>query len=168
MRGFVCLLLCLLVYPLFAQKYAVIDVEYILNKIPEYKLAEVKLKDITTSWQKEIDNDQAEIDKMNKNFLAEQYFLTERLKEKRRADIEHRENELRNLQTRRFGFQGDLFKQRQILIKPIQDRVYNAIQRIALSRGYDCVFDKSQGITVIYSDPKVDKSEEILRELGIK
>jgi outer membrane protein len=79
-----------------------------------------------------------------------------------------KEKELRNLQRQRFGFEGDLFKKRQELIKPIQDKVYNAVQKLSVARGYDFVLDKSEGITIIFADPKLDKSEDVLRELGIR
>ena len=79
-----------------------------------------------------------------------------------------KEKEIRDLQKKRFGYEGDLFKERQKLVKPIQDKVYNAIQKIAVARVYDFILDKSEGITVIFADPKLDKSDEVLRELGIK
>ena len=79
-----------------------------------------------------------------------------------------KEKEIRELQKRRFGYEGDLFKERQKLVKPIQDKVYNAVQKIAVARSYDFILDKSEGITVIFADPKLDKSEDVLKELGIK
>ena len=105
---------------------------------------------------------------MYKNFEAEQFMLTEELKKKREDELFVREKEIRELQKRRFGYEGDLFKERQRLVKPVQDRVYNAIQKIAIARAYDFVLDKSEGITVIFADPKLDKSDEILKEMGIK
>lgn len=151
-----------------AQRYAIIDTKYILEKIPEYKDADRKLQAVAEQWQKEIDNKQAELDKMYKNFEAEQYMLSDELKKKREDELFNKEKEIRDLQKKRFGYEGDLFKERQKLVKPIQDRVYTAIQKISVSRGYDFVLDKSEGITVIFADPKIDKSEDILRELGIK
>jgi outer membrane protein len=90
------------------------------------------------------------------------------LKKKREDELFNKEKEIRDLQKKRFGYEGDLFKERQKLVKPIQDRVYTAIQKIAVGRGYDFVLDKSEGITVIFADPKIDKSEDVLKELGIK
>ena len=150
------------------QRYAIIDTRYILEKIPEYKEAEKKLQAVSEQWQKEIDEKQAQLDKMYKNYEAEQYMLTEELKKKREDEIFYKEKELRDLQKKRFGYEGDLFKERQKLVKPIQDRVYNAIQKIAIARSYDFVLDKSEGITVIFADPKLDKSEDVLKELGLK
>ena len=151
-----------------AQKYAVIDTRYILDKMPDYKEAQKQLDDITAGWQKEIDGKQAELDRMYKDYDAEQVMLSDELKKKREDQLFNKEKELRDLQRKRFGFEGDLFKKRQELVKPIQDKVYNAIQKISVARGYDFVLDKSEGITIIFADPKLDKSEDVLKELGVK
>jgi len=151
-----------------AQRYAIIDTKYILNKIPEYKDADKKLQQIGEQWQKEIDDKQAQLDKMYKNYEAEQFMLTDELKKKREDELFIREKEVRDLQKRRFGYEGDLFKERQKLVKPVQDKVYNAVQKMAIAKAYDFVLDKSEGITIIFADPKLDKSEDVLKELGIK
>ncbi|WP_127131310.1 OmpH family outer membrane protein [Pseudoflavitalea rhizosphaerae] len=151
-----------------AQRYAIVDTRYILDKMPEYKEAQKKLDQFSMAWQKEIDDKQAVLDKMYKDFDAEQVMLSDELKKKREDELFIREKELRDLQRKRFGFEGDLFKKRQELVKPIQDKVFNAIQKIAVSRGYDFILDKSEGITVIFADPKLDRSEDILKELGVK
>ena len=160
---------CLLVTAAtYAQRYAVIDTKYILNKMPEYTDADKKLQLISEQWQKEIDDRQAELDKMYKDYDAEQFMLSDDLKKKREDELFNKEKELRDLQKRRFGYQGDLFKEREKLVKPLQDKVYNAVQKIAVARGYDFILDKSEGITIIFADPKLDKSDDVLRELGIK
>ena len=151
-----------------AQKYAIIDTKYILDKMPEYKDAQKKLDDIAAQWQKEIDAQQAELDKMYRDYDAEQVMLSEDLKKKREDQLFSKEKALRDMQRKRFGFEGDLFKKRQELVKPIQDKVYNAVQKLAVQRGYDFILDKSEGITVIFADPKLDKSEEVLRDMGVK
>ena len=151
-----------------AQRYAIVDTKYILDKIPDYQEAQKKLDEFSVQWQKEIDTKQTELDRMYKNFEAEQVLLSDELKKKREDELFVREKELRDLQRRRFGFEGDLFKRRQDLVKPIQDRVYNAIQKIAVNRQYDFILDKSEGITIIFADPKLDRSEDVLRELGVK
>ncbi|MEO8116084.1 MAG: OmpH family outer membrane protein [Bacteroidota bacterium] len=151
-----------------AQRYAVIDTKYILNKMPEYQDADKKLQLASDQWQKEIDNMQADLDKMYKDYDAEQFMLTDDLKKKREDELFNKEKEVRDLQKRRFGYQGDLFKEREKLVKPLQDKLYNAVQRIAVARGYDFILDKSEGITVIFADPKLDRSDDVLRELGIK
>ena len=150
------------------QRYAVIDTKYVLDKIPEYKDADKKLQAISQQWQKEIDDRQSQLDKMYKNYEAEQFMLTDELKKKREDELFLKEKETRELQKRRFGYEGDLFKERQRLVKPIQDKVYNAIQKLALARSYDFVLDKSEGITIIFADPKLDKSDDVLKEMGIK
>ncbi len=150
------------------QRYAIIDTKYILSKVPEYKDADKKLQLVGEQWQKEIDDKQVILDKMYKNYEAEQFMLTDDLKKKREDELFVKEKEVRELQKKRFGYEGDLFKERQRLVKPIQDKVYNAIQKIAIARFYDFVLDKSEGITVIFADPKLDKSDEVLREMGIK
>ncbi|NCT94391.1 MAG: OmpH family outer membrane protein [Chitinophagaceae bacterium] len=150
------------------QRYAIIDTKYILEKIPEYRDADKKLQQIGEQWQKEIDDKQSQLDKMYKNYEAEQFMLTEELRKKREDELFVKEKEIRDLQKKRFGYEGDLFKERQRLIKPVQDRVYNAVQKMALARSYDFVLDKSEGITVIFADPKLDKSDDILKDLGIK
>ena len=151
-----------------AQRYAIIDSKYILDKVPEYKEAQKKLDNFSELWQKELDQRQAAMDKMYKDYDAEQVMLTEVLKKKREDELYNKERELRDLQKRRFGFEGDLFKKRQELIKPIQDRVYNAIQKLAVEKLYDFILDKSEGITVIFADPKLDKSDDVLRNMGVK
>jgi outer membrane protein len=151
-----------------AQKYAIIDTRFILDKMPEYKEAQKKLDDVAQGWQKEIDDLQAELDKMYRDFEAEQVMLSEELKKKREDQLFIKEKNLRDLQRKRFGFEGDLFKKRQELVKPVQDKVYNAVQKLAVQRSYDFILDKSEGITVIFADPKLDKSEDVLRELGIR
>jgi outer membrane protein len=152
----------------FSQKYAIIDTRYILDKIPEYTQAQKQLDDIAADWQKDIDGQQAVLNKMYKDYEAEQVMLSDDLKKKREDQLVLKEKDLRNLQRQRFGFEGDLFKKRQELIKPIQDKVYNAVQKLSVARGYDFVLDKSEGITIIFADPKLDKSEDVLRELGIR
>ena len=148
-----------------AQRYAVIDTRYILNKLPEYEEAQKKLDAFSIQWQKEIDDKQMALDQLYRNFEAERVMLSEELLKKREDDLFNREKELRDLQKKRFGFEGDLFKRRQELVKPIQDRVYNAVQKIAVARQYDLILDKSEGITIIFADPKLDRSDDVLKEL---
>jgi len=152
----------------FAQRYAVVDTKYILDKMPDYKAAQKQLDLISAQWQKEIDDKQSVLDKMYKDFEGEEVMLSDDLKKKREDELFNHEKEVRDLQRKRFGFEGDLFKKRQELIKPVQDKVYNAIQKIAVTRIYDFILDKSEGITVIFADPKLDKSDDVLKELGAK
>lgn len=170
MQKIIIAILCfvLISFSVSAQRYAVIDSKFILEKIPDYKDAQGKLDQLTVLWQQEIDQKQTALDKLSKDFEAEQIMLPDNLKKKREDEIFNNEKELRDLQKKRFGFEGDLFKKRQELIKPIQDKVYNAIQKLAIEKQYDFILDKSEGITIIFADPKLDKSEEVLRNMGIK
>ena len=158
----------LLTVTVTAQRYAVIDSKYILEKVPEYKEAQKKLDLFSEQWQQEIDQKQALVDKMFRDYDAELVMLTEVLKKKREDELYNKEKELRDLQKKRFGFEGDLFRKRQELIKPIQDRVYSAVQKLAVEKQFDFILDKSEGITVIFADPKLDRSEDVLRNLGVK
>jgi len=151
-----------------AQKYAVVDTRYILDKMPEYRNAQQQLDVMAATWQQQIDSMQTALDRLYREFDAEQVMLTAELKKRKEDQLFNKEKELRDLQSKRFGFEGDLFRKRQELVKPVQDKVYNAIQKLAASRGYDFVLDKSEGITIIFADPKLDKSEEVLKELGIR
>jgi outer membrane protein len=151
-----------------AQKYAIIDTKYILDKMPEYRAAQKQIDDFAADWQKEIDNMQKDLDRMYREYDAEQVMLSDDLKKKREDQLFQKEKAVRDLQRQRFGFEGDLFKKRQELVKPIQDKVYNAVQKLAVQRGYDFILDKSEGITVIFADPKLEKSDDVLKELGVK
>jgi outer membrane protein len=164
---FLMLSFCLVKTSNAQSRYAVINTKYILDKIPEYKEADKKLKALGDQWQSEIDEKQIILDKMYKNYDAEQFMLSEDLKKKREDELFVKEKEVRDLQKKRFGYEGDLFKERQKLVKPIQDKVYNAVQKMATARSYDFILDKSEGITIIFADPKLDKSDDILKELGI-
>ncbi len=151
-----------------AQRYAIIDTKYILDKIPEYRGANTKLEEMADAWQKEIDLLQADLDKMYRQLETEKVMLTPELLKKREDEIFNKEKTVRDLQRRRFGFEGDYFRKKQELVKPIQDKVYNAVQRLATERLYDFILDKSEGITVIFADPKLDKSDDVLKILGVK
>ena len=168
MKTLFAILFSLTAFAASAQRYAVIDSKYILSKVPEYTDAQKKLDNFSELWQKEIDQKQAALDKMYKDFDAEQVMLTDALKKKREDELFNKEKEVRDLQKKRFGFEGDLFRKRQELIKPIQDRVYNAVQKLAVEKLYEIIFDKSEGITVIFADPKLDKSDDVLRYMGVK
>ncbi len=169
MKKILITLLCIvIVASSFAQRYAVIDSKYILEKIPEYKSAQDKLDQFSQQWQQEIDKKASELDKMYKDYDAEQVMLSDDLKKKREDELFNADKALKDLQRKRFGYEGDIFKKRQELIKPIQDRVYNAVQKLAASKLYDFILDKSEGITVIFADPKLDKSDDVLKELGVK
>jgi outer membrane protein len=150
-----------------AQRYCIIDSKYILEKMTEYKDAQTKLDQTSKTWQTEIDNKIQEVERMYKSYQAERAMLSDDMRKKREDEIMAKEKAAKDLQKQRFGFEGDLFKERQRLVKPIQDKVYNSVQKMATSKSYDLVLDKSGGITMFYADPKLDRSDDVLKLLGI-
>ena len=153
----------------FAQtKFAYVDSEYILENVPEYAAAQDKLDELSVEWQKDIEDKFKEVDSLYKKFETESVLLPEDLKTKREAEIVAKEKEAKALQKQRFGKEGDLFKKRTELIKPIQDKVYNAIEELATEGSYGIIFDKSGTLTMLYTNPKLDKSDEVLDKLGYK
>jgi outer membrane protein len=160
--------ICLNVLNTFAQKYAYVNTEYILENIPDYKTAQQQLDNQSITWQKEIEDKYAIIDKLYKAYQAEQVLLTEEMKKRRQDEIAQKEKDVKDLQKQRFGYEGDLFKKKQELIKPIQDKIYNAVKKMATDQGYAVIFDKSGDLVMLYTNPKYDKSDEILLALGYK
>jgi len=151
-----------------AQKFAYVDTKYILENISDYKSAQGQLNKISVDWQKEIEAKYAEIDKLYKAFQAEQILLTEEMKRKREEEIIRKEKGAKDLQKKRFGVDGDLFKKRQELIKPIQDKIYAAIKEIAVNGNYAVIFDKGGDANMLFADPKYDKSDAVLDKMGYK
>lgn len=151
-----------------AQKYCVIDSKYILDKVPEYANAQKQLDALSEGWQKEVDTKMEAVDQMYKSYQAERAMLNESMRAKREAEIVAKEKEAKDLQKKYFGYEGDLFKKRQTMIKPVQDKVFNAVKDYSTSRGYDIVYDKSGGITIFYADPKLDKSDDIIKLINKK
>lgn len=151
-----------------AQKFAFVDTEYILENIGEYRDAQEMLDNLSIEWQKEIEAKFAEIDKLYKDFQSQAVLLPEDMKKKKQDEIIAKEKEAKDLQKKRFGKDGDLFKKRQELIKPIQDKVYDAVEDIANAGGYAMILDKSGSVTVLYANVKYDKSDEVLEKLGYK
>jgi len=160
-------LICL-AFVSYAQQAAFVNTKYILSKMPDYQEAKKQLDQAAAQWQKEIDDKQAILDKMHKEFDAEQDMLSDDLKKKRQDDLLNREREVRDLQRTHFGLEGDWFKKKQELIKPLQDKVYSVIQKIAANKNYSMVLDKSEGVTVMFSDSKLDISEDVITALGVK
>jgi outer membrane protein len=151
----------------FAQRYCVIDSKYILEKVVDYRDAQTKLDQQSKAWQTEIDAQMSEVDKMYKSYQAERAMLSDEIRKKREDEIMTKEKAAKDLQKKRFGYEGDLFKKRQELIKPIQDRVYTAVQKMAAAKSYDIVLDKAGGVTLFYANPTLDKSDDVLKQLGV-
>ena len=151
----------------FAQKFAYVDTEYILSWLPDYKSAQKKLDDLAEKWQKEVDKKYEDIDKMYKEYQAEKILLTPEQQKQREDDIINKEKEAKKFQQEKFGFEGELFKKRQELVKPIQDKVFEAVQKIVKDDALDFIFDKSSEMTMLFSNAKYDKSDNVLAELGV-
>ena len=152
----------------FAQKTAYIDLDYILTSIPEYKSAQEQLDQISVQWQKEIETRLAEVDRLYKAYQSEEILLTQDMKKKREDEIITKEKEAKELQKQRFGVDGDLFKKRQELVKPIQDKTYNAIKELAEKQMIAIMFNKSADLNILFANPKYDKSDEVLEAMGVK
>lgn len=169
MKKIIVFLLCLIGSTvLFAQKFACVDSEYILSNMPEYKQAQKELNDMSVQWQREVESKFATVDKLYKSYQAESVLLPEELKGKKENEIVSAEKDAKDLQKQRFGNNGDLEKKRSELVKPIQDKVYNAIEKIAQEKGYSMVLDKASGATILYVDSKTDISDLVLIELGYR
>lgn len=151
-----------------AQKYACVNTDYIMRQVPEYNQALNKLNKFITEWKGEIEAKQQEVDELRERYQQEAYLLPDNLKQRRQDEIHNKETELRALQRQRFSAGGDLDQKRAELMKPIQDRVYNAIERIAREKNYAFIFDKAASATVLYVGEKYDISNQVLEMMGIK
>jgi len=150
-----------------AQRYAVVDIQYILSKMPSYAKADTTLKLMQVHWQNEIDSAKQKADSLSNRYEAEKYMLADELKTKRQIQVDNANKYVMYLQTKYFGYEGEAFRQREKLVRPIQNEIYNAMQQLALRSGWDFVLDKSAGTGLLYSDPKLDKSDLVLQALGI-
>ncbi|MFT4070824.1 MAG: OmpH family outer membrane protein [Dysgonamonadaceae bacterium] len=150
----------------YAQKFAFIDMEYILKNISSYETANQQLDLTSKKWQAEIDRNQQEIQNMYKTYQSESVFLSAEQKTSRENQIVAKEKALQELKKKYFGADGELFKKRQALIKPIQDDIYNAVKDIAASRGIQAVIDRASASSVIFASPQIDISNEVLSKLG--
>ena len=149
-----------------AQKTGFVDTDYILSRIPEYKAAQAEIDKTSVDWQKEIELKYSEIDKLYKIYKAESVLLTDDMKKKRENEIINKEKEAKELQKSRFGVDGELFKKRMELVKPIQDKVFSAVKQVAEKSGLAFIFDKAGQVSLLYSNSKYDKSEDVLTFMG--
>lgn len=150
----------------YAQKYALVDIEYILKHIPEYDMANQELGNVGEQWQGEIETMQKEVQDMYKAYQANVGSLSASEKTKRENAIVAKESELQQLRNKYFGADGEMFKRREALIKPIEDTVYNAIKEISLLNGYKAVIDRASATSMIFASPDIDISDEVLTKLG--
>jgi outer membrane protein len=151
-----------------AQKFAYVDSKYILSHIPEYQQAQAEINKLSTQWQKDIENKYETISKLETSLLAEKILLTDEMKQKREQEIETKRQEAKDMQKTKFGINGELFKKREELIKPIQDQIYEAIQEVASTSALMVVFDKASDSNMLYTNPKHDISDKVLKKMGLK
>ena len=163
---FLILIFCLSITSINAQKFAYVDTEYILNKIPEFKQAQDKLDDFSEDWQEEIEAKYAEVEQMYRAYQQDQVLLTDDMKIKREEAIINKENEAKNLQQKYFGPEGSLYLKKQELIRPIQDKIFDAIQKLAENNKYQIVFDSSSDLIMLYKNENLDKSDQVLKLMG--
>ena len=149
-----------------AQKFAYVDTDYILAKIPEYNQAQDKLDNYSKGWQEEIEITMQKIEKMYRSYQSEQILLTEEMKSARENIIFAEEKKVQDLQIKYFGPEGMLFSKRQELIKPIQDKIYDAIQQVATNNKYSVIFDSSSDLIMLYTNNNLDKSDKVLELMG--
>ncbi len=146
-----------------AQRFAYVDTEYILNKLPAYSSAQDSIDVIADGWKDEIATLRTALEQKKTNYQKNELLLTEQQRVAKQDEIDAAEREIRALQNKRFGVRGDLYKRRQGMIKPLQDKIYNAIKKMAEKRDFDFVLDKSTGVSILYVKSKFDMSDEVLR-----
>lgn len=149
-----------------AQKFALIDMEYILKNVPSYEMANEQLNQLSQRWQKEVEAASQEADGLYKQYMSDKVFLTEEQVKKREEEIVAKEQEATELRYKYFGPEGELYKKRQSLMKPIQDDIYNAVKKLSEERGYQAIFDRASSANIIYASPRIDVSNEVLGKLG--
>ena len=148
------------------EQVVLVDMDYIMSAIPAYETANEQLDQISKKWQKEIETILVEVQTMYKNYQTELVFLSDEMKKKREDEIIAKEKEANDLKRKYFAPDGELFKKREALVKPIQDEIYNAVQEICEQHGYQVVLDKSSTNNLIFASPKIDISDELLEKLG--
>ena len=149
-----------------AQKFAIVDMEYILRNVPSYEMANEQLNQVSQRWEKEVTELSKEAETMYKNFQADMVFLTDDQKKKRQEEIVAKEKEVTDTRYKYFGPEGELYKKRQSLMKPIQEDVYNAVKAVAEEKGYQAIFDRASSQSIIFSSPRIDVSNDVLSKLG--
>ena len=159
-------LLALMSLTASAQKFALIDMDYILKNIPAYERANEQLNQVSKKWQAEVEALNTEAATMYKNYQNEVVFLSQEQKKKRQEDIMAKEKEASDLKRKYFGPEGELFKKRESLMTPIQEEIYTAVKDISELRGYSLILDRSSNAGIIFGSPKIDISNEVLQKLG--
>jgi len=162
------LLVAIMATTAWGQRFAYVDTEYILDNIPEYQAAEREIEQLSVEWQAELEDMFAEVDRLYREYQAEAPLLPDDMKQEREDEIIRLEQEAKDLQMQRFGREGELFRKREELLEPIQDRVYNAVEEIASRGNYAVIFDRAGGVSMIYTDVRYDLSDDVLQRLGYR
>jgi len=149
-----------------AQKIAFVDTEYILNNIPAYENALKQIDKLAEKWQKDISSEYQVIDQMYRDYQNQSVMFTDNMKQRKEEEIINKEKAVKALQKSKFGQEGELFQKRQELIEPIQQKIYNAINRLAKNKDLDFIFDKSSGGNMLFANPRYDRSDDVLESLG--
>lgn len=149
-----------------AQKFALVDMEYVLRNVPSYEMANEQLNQLSLRFEKEVNDLAAEAEALFKNYQSEQVFLTDEQKKKKEEEIVAKEKEVSDLRYKYFGAEGELYKKRQSLMKPIQEEVYEAIKAVAQEKGYQVVFDRASSQSIVFASPKIDISNDVLAKMG--
>ena len=150
-----------------AQKFALVDMEYVLSNIPAYEVANNNLEQLSQRWQKEVEAVNKEAEAMYKNYQSQLPMLSDAQKKAKENEIVAKEKEAVQLQNKYFGPDGELFQRRQALMRPIQEEVYNAVKQVSEERGYMCIFDRASSTSIIFASPRIDVSNEVLAKMGI-
>ncbi|MBK8702088.1 MAG: OmpH family outer membrane protein [Saprospiraceae bacterium] len=163
---FFLVLLAFTVSSMSAQRIAIVDINAILSEMSDYKAAQKELDEVAAGWRQEISKEQDKVKSLYNKYQAEQVLLTDDIKKQREEEIVAKETEVREMQKRRFGPEGDLFKKRQQMVAPIQDKVFAAIENYAAERGFDLIFDKAGSAGLLFVKPEFDKTEEVRKKIG--
>lgn len=149
-----------------AQKFALVDMDYILRNVPSYEMANEQLNQVSQRWEKEVAELSRQAENMFKNYQSEMVFLTDDQKKKREEEIVAKEKEVTDTRYKYFGPEGELYKKRQSLMKPIQEDVYNAVKAVSEEKGYQVIFDRASSQSIVFASPRIDVSNEVLAKLG--
>lgn len=149
-----------------AQKFALVDMDYVLRNVPAYEMANEQLNQVSQRWEKEVTELAKEAESLYKNYQSEMVFLTDEQKKKREEEIVAKEKEVTDLKYKYFGPEGELYKKRQSLMKPIQEEVYNAVKKVAEEKGFQVIFDRASSQSIVFASPRIDVSNDVLAKLG--
>ena len=151
-----------------AQRFAFVDSDYILKQVPEYASAKRQLDALSAEWQKEVDDRYQEIDRLIKAYQADEILLSADMKKRREAEIDDKQKTAKDFQIKKFGPDGELTQRSNAIVKPIQDKVTKAIQAVAESEDLDMIFDKNSEVIMLYANPRYDRSNDVIKKLGLK